>query len=106
MHTKIILFSTLCFAVSALASPDIEYSTTDKGADVYYVHAPELPMVDIQIVFDAGSTRDADSLGIAMLTNSLLAEGANGEDADTISNGFESLGAIYVADVGYDSASL
>ena len=106
MHTKIILFSTLCFAVSALASPDIEYWTTDKGADVYYVHAPELPMVDIQIVFDAGSTRDADSLGIAMLTNSLLAEGANGEDADTISNGFESLGAIYVADVGYDSASL
>ena len=106
VHTKIILFSTLCFAVSALASPDIEYWTTDKGADVYYVHAPELPMVDIQIVFDAGSTRDADSLGIAMLTNSLLAEGANGEDADTISNGFESLGAIYVADVGYDSASL
>ena len=106
VHTKIILFSTLCFAVSALASPDIEYWTTDKGADVYYVHAPELPMVDIQIVFDAGSTRDADSLGIAMLTNSLLAEGANGEDADTISNGFESLGAIYTADVGYDSASL
>ena len=106
VHTKIILFSTLCFAVSALASPDIEYWTTDKGADIYYVHAPELPMVDIQIVFDAGSTRDADSLGIAMLTNSLLAEGANGEDADTISNGFESLGAIYAADVGYDSASL
>ena len=106
VHTKIILFSTLCFAVSALASPEIEYWTTDKGADVYYVHAPELPMVDIQIVFDAGSTRDADSLGIAMLTNSLLAEGANGEDADTISNGFESLGAIYAADVGYDSASL
>ena len=106
VHTKIILFSALCFAVSALASPDIEYWTTDKGADVYYVHAPELPMVDIQIVFDAGSTRDADSLGIAMLTNSLLAEGANGEDADTISNGFESLGAIYAADVGYDSASL
>ena len=106
VQTKIILFSTLCFAVSALASPDIEYWTTDKGADVYYVHAPELPMVDIQIVFDAGSTRDADSLGIAMLTNSLLAEGANGEDADTISNGFESLGAIYAADVGYDSASL
>ena len=106
VHTKIILFSTLCFAVSALASPDIEYWTTDKGADVYYVHAPELPMVDIQIVFDAGSTRDADSLGIAMLTNSLLAEGANGEDAASIIYGFESLGAIYVADVGYDSASL
>ena len=63
-------------------------------------------MVDIQVLFDAGSTRDGDSLGIAMLTNSLLADGANGEDADMISNGFESLGAIYASDVGYDSASL
>ena len=106
MHTKIILFSTLFFGVSAQASPDIEYWTTSKGTDVYYVHAPELPMVDIQVLFDAGSTRDGDSLGIAMLTNSLLADGANGEDADMISNGFESLGAIYASDVGYDSASL
>ena len=63
-------------------------------------------MGDIQVLFDAGSTRDGDSLGIAMLTNSLLADGANGEDADMISNGFESLGAIYASDVGYDSASL
>ncbi|SVC05451.1 uncharacterized protein METZ01_LOCUS258305, partial [marine metagenome] len=39
-------------------------------------------MVDIQIVFDAGSSRDGDALGIAMLTNSLLADGANGDDAD------------------------
>ena len=106
MHTKIILFSTLFFGVSVQASPDIEYWTTSKGTDVYYVHAPELPMVDIQVLFDAGSTRDGDSLGIAMLTNSLLADGANGEDADMISNGFESLGAIYASDVGYDSASL
>jgi len=106
VHTKIILFSTLFFGVSAQASPDIKYWTTSKGTDVYYVHAPELPMVDIQVLFDAGSTRDGDSLGIAMLTNSLLADGANGEDADMISNGFESLGAIYASDVGYDSASL
>ena len=106
MHTKIILFSTLFFGVSVQASPDIEYWTTSKGTDVYYVHAPELPMVDIQVLFDAGSTHDGDSLGIAMLTNSLLADGANGEDADMISNGFESLGAIYASDVGYDSASL
>jgi len=106
VHTKIILFSTLFFGVSVQASPDIEYWTTSKGTDVYYVHAPELPMVDIQVLFDAGSTRDGDSLGIAMLTNSLLADGANGEDADMISNGFESLGAIYASDVGYDSASL
>ena len=63
-------------------------------------------MIDIQVIFDAGSTRDGKKLGISMLSNSLLAEGADGLDADAISNGFESLGAIYSSDVGHDTASL
>ena len=106
MRISIIFFFIIFYADTVLASPNIEYWITSTGAEVYYVHAPELPMVDIQIVFDAGSSRDEDALGIAMLTNSLLADGANGDDADKISNDFESLGAIYAADIGYDSASL
>ena len=106
MRISIIFFFIIFYANTVLASPNIEYWITSTGAEVYYVHAPELPMVDIQIVFDAGSSRDEDALGIAMLTNSLLADGANGDDADKISNDFESLGAIYAADIGYDSASL
>ena len=106
MRISIIFFFIIFCANTVLASPNIEYWITSTGAEVYYVHAPELPMVDIQIVFDAGSSRDEDALGIAMLTNSLLADGANGDDADKISNDFESLGAIYAADIGYDSASL
>ena len=106
MRISIIFFFIIFYANIVLASPNIEYWITSAGAEVYYVHAPELPMVDIQIVFDAGSSRDEDALGIAMLTNSLLADGANGDDADKISNDFESLGAIYAADIGYDSASL
>jgi len=106
VRISIIFFFIIFYANIVLASPNIEYWITSAGAEVYYVHAPELPMVDIQIVFDAGSSRDEDALGIAMLTNSLLADGANGDDADKISNDFESLGAIYAADIGYDSASL
>ena len=106
MRISIIFFFIIFYVNTVLASPNIEYWITSVGTEVYYVHAPELPMVDIQIVFDAGSSRDEDALGIAMLTNSLLADGANGDDADKISNDFESLGAIYAADVGYDSASL
>ena len=106
MRISIIFFFIIFYVNTVLASPNIEYWITSTGAEVYYVHAPELPMVDIQIVFDAGSSRDEDALGIAMLTNSLLADGANGDDADKISNDFESLGAIYAADIGYDSASL
>ena len=106
MRISIIFFFIIFYVNIVSASPNIEYWITSVGAEVYYVHAPELPMVDIQIVFDAGSSRDEDALGIAMLTNSLLADGANGDDADKISNDFESLGAIYAADIGYDSASL
>jgi zinc protease len=106
VRISIIFFFIIFYANIVLASPNIEYWITSAGAEVYYVHAPELPMVDIQIIFDAGSSRDEDALGIAMLTNSLLADGANGDDADKISNDFESLGAIYAADIGYDSASL
>ena len=106
MRISIIFFFIIFYVNTVLASPNIEYWTTSAGAEVYYVHAPELPMVDIKIVFDAGSSRDEDALGIAMLTNSLLADGANGDDADKISNDFESLGAIYATDIGYDSASL
>ena len=106
MHIRTFLFFLFFYTTSSLASPNIEYWTTSIGTDVYYVHSPELPMVDIQVVFDAGSIRDGSTLGVAMLTNSLLEEGADGDDADTISSGFESLGAIYSSDIGYDSASL
>ena len=53
------------------ASPTIEHWTTDNGARVYYVYAPELPMVDIQFIFDGGSARDQDHKGAALLTSAL-----------------------------------
>ncbi len=106
VHIKFISFFILFYISSGFASPEIEHWATSKGVEVYYVNSPQLPMIDIQVIFDAGSTRDGKKLGISMLSNSLLAEGADGLDADAISNGFESLGAIYSSDVGHDTASL
>ncbi len=108
--SKIILksvVSLLLFASwSAHASPKIETWKTSKGTEVYYVHAPELPMVDMEIVFDAGGSRDGKLPGLAALTNGLFSQGAGGLNADEISSGFESLGAVYGSDSGYDSASV
>ena len=103
---RIALPLLLSLSWSVQASPDIQHWQTSKGTDVYYVYAPELPMLDLQIVFDAGSSRDGDKPGLAMLTNGLLAQGADGLDADAISQGFESLGAVYGSDTGYDSSSV
>ena len=106
MHTRLLFSLLLLFSGSLHAAPKIETWQTSQGTHVYYVHAPELPMVDIQLVFDAGSSRDAELPGLAMLTNGLLDQGAAGQDADAISSGFESLGAVYGSDIGYDSASV
>lgn len=95
MSAKIFgLLAALC-AVTAVAGPDIQNWKTANGARVYFVAAPELPMVDVQVVFDAGSARDAEKPGLALMTNGMLSEGAGEWDADEIANRFEGAGAIF-----------
>ena len=106
-RTLLLLSVPLLFnSFSVQASPKIETWNTSQGTPVYYVHAPELPMVDMEIVFDAGGSRNGDLPGLAGLTNGLLNQGADGLNADQISQGFESLGAIYGSSAGYDSGSV
>lgn len=85
----------LGFTTLAQANPDIEHWTGANGTRVYYVHAPELPMVDIRVVFDAGSARDGEQYGIGLMTNGMLAEGAAGMDADAIAEAFDDVGASF-----------
>lgn len=75
------------------ALPDIQSWTTEKGARVLFVEAHELPMLDVRLVFDAGSARDGAQSGVAGLTNGLMDQGAAGLDADTIARGFEQYGS-------------
>lgn len=91
-----IVLTLVCatFATGAMALPDIQSWTTKKGARVLYVHAPELPMVDVRLVFAAGSARDGEQGGIARLTNGLLDQGADGLSADDIARGMEQRGAV------------
>jgi len=78
-------------AVSAM--PVIQHWVTDNGARVYFAAAPELPMVDINITFAAGSVRDDGHAGLADMTSTLLDMGAAGLSADEIASRVESLGA-------------
>lgn len=96
MTTKIfVLIASLLFAISVQASPKIEHWQTSNGAQVYFVAAPELPMVDIQVVFDAGSARDGDLSGTSLLTNAMLNEGAAGLTTNQIAAEFENVGAQF-----------
>lgn len=87
--------AALLFAGAARALPDIQSWTTDKGAKVLFVAAHELPILDVRVVFDAGSARDGKLGGVASLTNSMLDQGAGGLDADAIASGFDQRGAQF-----------
>lgn len=75
-----------------LAAPKIQTWQTDNGAKVLFVQAPGLPMVDVRVVFDAGSARDGDRQGLATFTNAMLTEGAGNWNADALADRLESRG--------------
>ncbi|WP_455217703.1 M16 family metallopeptidase [Kaarinaea lacus] len=68
---------------------------TSNGAKVMYVHAPQLPMVDVRVVFNAGSARDGGKYGLARLTNAMLSQGAGEWNTDQLAERFDDIGAIY-----------
>ena len=84
--------------------PSIQSWQTEKGARVLFVQTPELPMVDIRLVFTAGSARDADRPGLARLTNLLLDNGAGEWTTNQIAERFENIGAAYSASALRDMA--
>jgi zinc protease len=102
MRNKFFFGLFLSFALSAAffssnvsANPEIQHWLTKNGARVYFVPAPELPIVDMNIIFDAGAARDEADSGLALMTNGLMSEGAGGLSADQLAEQFESIGAQF-----------
>ncbi len=97
MRTKqsLVLLVLWAWAGTLSASPAIQHWLTPNGARVYFTPAAELPMVDVRVVFAAGSARDGDAPGLAVLSNGLLAEGAATLDAGQIAERFEQVGANF-----------
>jgi len=89
---------------AAYRFPVIENWVTEKGAKVYFVKSASLPMLDIQVVFDAGSARNTDKGGLSLLTNALLSDGTQSYDAQTIHERFEEVGAEFEGDAQRDMA--
>ncbi|MGZ8191139.1 MAG: M16 family metallopeptidase [Methylococcaceae bacterium] len=94
------------FCSPAWAAAKIEHWQTQQGSRVYYVHTEGLPMVDIQVVFDAGSARDSKQYGLAALTAGLLDTGAGKWNADQIAQRFESVGALFGASSSIEMATV
>lgn len=67
----------LClFVSSAHAALNIQHWTLSNGARIYFVENHTIPILDVNVDFDAGSRRDpAGKAGTASLTNGMLARG-------------------------------
>ena len=101
-----LLLAWLLPVTAVQAMPAIQHWVTDSGARVYFVPAPELPMVDVNITFAAGSARDDGHPGLASMTSTLLDKGAAGLSADEIAVRVESRADAVPSCAPSDMASL
>ncbi|MBA3057451.1 MAG: insulinase family protein [Gammaproteobacteria bacterium] len=114
-------WATALFLINpAQAGIPIEHWTQASGAQVYLVQSPGIPMLDVQIDFDAGSRRDPpDQAGLASVTASMTGKGvlatankvAGGStpepalDENALSEAWADLGASFHASAGSDRMS-
>ncbi|WP_037375628.1 M16 family metallopeptidase [Sedimenticola selenatireducens] len=105
MGYRVLMLVLVLLSNQIWAGPAIQSWTTEKGARVLFVSAPELPMLDLRVVFDGGSAREAIP-GAAALTSALLEEGAGDWDADEIARRLDSVGAKMSVDSQRDMAWL
>ncbi len=94
---------------SALAVLPVQQWTQASGAQVFLVESPAIPMLDVQIDFDAGSRRDpAAQAGLASAMAALMSRGiaASGAepafDENQLAEAWTDLGAQFGASAGSD----
>ncbi|ORU89456.1 MAG: zinc protease [Cycloclasticus sp. symbiont of Poecilosclerida sp. M] len=109
MHNKQRYFvACILFGFSTVigAVPTIQHWQLENGAKVYFVPTEGLPILDVQLVFDAGSARDGNKLGVAALSSALLNQGAGDLSAQQIAEKIESVGAQLGASSSRDFSSI
>ncbi|WP_077003487.1 pitrilysin family protein [Variovorax sp. KK3] len=99
-------------ATAAHAAVPIEHWTLPNGAKVYMAATDALPIVDVQIDFDAGSRRDPPAqAGLAGVTAGMVEKGirASGAepamDQNALGEAWADLGANFDASAGSDRMS-
>ena len=114
---KNIAVRALCTSAIALFSSNsawallpIQHWTEPNGAKVYLVESPVIPMVDVQIDFDAGSRRDpAGQSGLASAVAAMASKGvkAIGKepalDENALGEAWADLGASFEASADNDA---
>jgi zinc protease len=99
-------------AFPAAAALPIQKWQQASGAQVYLIESPSLPIVDVEVDFDAGDRRDpADKAGLAQAAADMTSKGVaarNGDpalDENQLGEAWADLGAGFGASAGQDRMS-
>ncbi|MHB8416258.1 MAG: M16 family metallopeptidase [Acidiferrobacteraceae bacterium] len=108
MSIRTVLFAgLLVLPVVAHAVPRIRHWTLQNGTRVYFVRSRSVPMIDINVAFDAGSARDPRGrAGLAMLVSSMIGQGAGTLTTGQIDRRLDDVGAALGASSGRDMADV
>ena len=109
MHVTRFMFLLVlsCCSQWAFATLPIQHWQTPSGARVYFIESRDLPILDISVDFDGGSSTDtADKSGRAGLTLHLLSLGAGGLSEDQVAKGLADVGAQLGAHFDQDRAGV
>ncbi len=95
MLVKTILISiSILFSNLVSATLNIQHWELNNGARIYFIENHDLPIVDINVDFRAGSVKDTkQKSGLASLTNHVMVLGAGGINEEDLANKFIDLGA-------------
>jgi zinc protease len=108
-HVALAAISAIFLLKTAQAAIPIQHWTQASGAQVYLVESPAIPMLDVQIDFDAGNRRDPTAqAGLAEVTALMVGKGvaARGKapalDENQLSQAWADLGATLSGDASND----
>lgn len=88
-----------------LVLPDVQNFTLENGLKVVLAERNTAPLVEFQLLFDAGYAAD-ELPGVASMTMSMLDEGAAGQTALALAAQLDNLGASLRAGADLDTASV
>ena len=96
----------LFFSSYAHAELRIQNWKTPNGSQVYFVENHSLPVVDVNVMFSAGSVRDSKQTnGVASMTNHLMFSGSAGMSEQKLMNSFADIGAQIGSNFNRDQSS-
>lgn len=87
--------------------PTVERERLPNGLHILFARVNDLPLAEINIIVDAGITReDASSRGAAWTVNQMLLAGGRQRTGEMVTNYLIELGSIVIPYVHYDYAQL